>query len=103
MIIWEEVVGQVRWTLERKLTTTELELFHSTNYVIILQNNYTLASIKSQQFALFLVDIVQRTYFAAVDMRHLLFFIDLSLPLLLFLLLILTTAGPAALLELFVM
>ena len=58
MIIWEEVVGQVRWNLETKLATAKLELFHSTNYKIILQNNYILASIKSQQFALFLVDII---------------------------------------------
>ena len=33
MIIWEEVVGQVRWTLESKLATTKLELFDSANYV----------------------------------------------------------------------
>ena len=31
MIIWEEVVGQVRWNLETKLATAKLELFHSTN------------------------------------------------------------------------
>ena len=47
MIIWEEVVGQVRWSLETKLATATLELFDSANYVIILQNNYTLDSIKS--------------------------------------------------------
>ena len=58
MIIWEEVVGQVRWSLESKLATTKLELFHSANYLIILQNNYTFASIKSQQFALSLEDII---------------------------------------------
>ena len=33
MIIWEEGVGQVRWTLESKLATTKLELFDSANYV----------------------------------------------------------------------
>ena len=58
MIIWEEVVGQVRWNLETKLATAKLELFNSANHVNILQNNYTLDSIKSQQFALFLVEII---------------------------------------------
>ena len=59
MIIWEEVVGQVRWNLETKLATAKLELFHSTNK---LRNYITkqlhLAFNPVSTFALFLVNII---------------------------------------------